>query len=97
MIAGKGLIVAMDYDGTYTADPELWQAVIETVKARGHTVYIVTARYRVELGGMPDTGCPVVPTGRRAKEPFLRGEGIEVDIWIDDDPAHILTDHMGGQ
>lgn len=43
---------------------------------------------------MPATGT-VVTTGRQAKEPFLRGMGIEVDIRIDDDPARILAHHRG--
>ena len=92
---GHRLVIAMDYDETYTSDPKLWQSLIEAATNRGHTVYIVTARSRQELLGMADTGCLVVATGRSAKGPFMLGEGIEVDIWIDDDPVHILADHRG--
>ena len=92
---GDRIVIAMDYDETYTTDPELWQSLIEAATSRGHIVYIVTARHRHELTGMADTGCPVFATGRCAKEAFMLGEGVEVDIWIDDDPAHILADHRG--
>lgn len=34
----------------------------------------------------------VIPTSREAKGPFLQSRGINVDIWIDDNPMFIVAD-----
>lgn len=71
--------VALDFDGTYTRDPELWNAFISLAKERGHTVKICTMRYPHEV--VPDLGIEVVYTSRKAKFGTM-----EADIWIDDMP-----------
>ncbi len=38
----KKLTIGLDYDGTITADPNLWSGFIKLCKARGHTIKIVT-------------------------------------------------------
>ena len=37
--------IAIDFDDTYTAMPEIWDAFIIACKAAGHSVTIVTARH----------------------------------------------------
>ena len=89
---------AMDYDRTYTMDPEGHDAMIALLKSRGHRVYIVTQRSgnghdsvclenRKELAeATANANCRVIFTEGAAKEwHMLRKEGIKVDIWIDDD------------
>lgn len=81
------MIIALDYDGTYTADPALWDAFILAAKASGHTVLCVTMRHPSEAIEMP---CEVVYTSRKAKVPFTARAGIRVNVWIDDSPHWLL-------
>ena len=89
------VIIALDYDGTYTADPELWDGFIAAARARGHQVIICTMRHDTEpvdeaLVAKVDR---VVYTGRRTKCVHMSNLGIIPKIWIDDRPETIL---MGG-
>lgn len=90
------MLIALDYDGTYTADPDLWLAFIASARARGHAVWIVTMRDEFELAdvnrqllGKVDR---IVATARAAKLPFLAARGITPQIWIDDMPHFIVGD-----
>lgn len=85
------MIISLDYDLTYTADPTLWNNFLRNCMLRGHTVYIVTAR--------PDD-CPidkeplvdkVFYTAGESKKPYMEKQGIDVNIWIDDSP-NMITD-----
>ena len=38
------LLIAIDYDNTYTADPAWWDEVIHSGQQRGHTIVCVTGR-----------------------------------------------------
>lgn len=88
--------IALDYDGTYTADPELWLAFIKTAQSRGHKVYCVTMRWEGEVGSMDPRLLQAVDqlflTARAAKKPYMDSLGIRVDIWIDDMPQWLLND-----
>jgi hypothetical protein len=79
------MIIALDYDKTYTADSALWDDFIQSAKDRGHSVKIVTMRYASE----PIESAPVdvVYTGRKAKATVFKA-----DIWIDDSPSWIFQD-----
>jgi hypothetical protein len=76
--------IALDYDGTYTADKELWDAFIELAQKRGHDVVCVTMRHPTEPIAMP---VPVIYTSRKAKHSFAPSA-----IWIDDKPGWIFHD-----
>jgi hypothetical protein len=79
------MLIALDYDKTYTADPALWDDFIQSAKDRGHTVKIVSMRYPSE----PIESVPVdvVYTSRKAKATIFKA-----DIWIDDSPTWIFED-----
>lgn len=84
--------IAVDYDGTYSADPVLFDTFIRHAQARGHEVYCVTMRHNTEQEKI----CHIVPcevfyTARNAKIPFMNKLGHEFNIWIDDMP-HLLFD-----
>lgn len=79
--------IALDYDGTYTKDPELWDAFIAMAHERGHTVTCVTARRPDESVSMP---CAVQYTSRRAKQVHINEANMQIDIWIDDNPWFIF-------
>jgi hypothetical protein len=88
--------IALDYDKTYTAMPEVWDVFIAAARAAGHAVEIVTMRY-----GSPDELIPdhvackvdyVVYTRRKGKARHMQFMDRPVDIWIDDCPRFILLD-----
>ena len=94
------MIIALDYDDTYTADPELWNQFIDDSIERGHKVLICTARRDTEENredvSLPEKYNGVVPkyfTGLRCKKKFLEARGIKVGVWIDDNPRVILEDY----
>lgn len=77
--------ISLDYDGTYTEDPEAWDAFIELMQSYEHDIYIVTLRSgehdKVRVGGLPIIYC----AGRPKKE-VVREHGIHINVWIDDQP-----------
>jgi hypothetical protein len=79
------MLIALDYDNTYTVDPTLWQRFISDATARGHDVKIVTMRYPSEIITAPPA--EVVYTSRKAKRKFFAA-----DIWIDDSPQWVYSD-----
>jgi hypothetical protein len=88
--------ISLDYDHTYTQDPELWNDIIKIMQAAGHRVYCVTARYHWESREVMDTVgklCPVYFTERKAKKPYMLSLNILIDVWIDDTPQAILMNY----
>ncbi len=86
------MIIALDYDGTYTADPDLWLKFVKDALYKGHKVICVTMRYQHEVVTMDErlkALVPVLYTSRGAKKPFLDKLQIYPNIWIDDNPNWI--------
>ncbi len=81
------MIVALDYDKTYTLDPVMWDAFIDLLKERGHSVVCATMRFPSEAIEMP---CNVIYTSRQPKRDCLAQSGVFPDIWIDDTPEFIF-------
>ena len=81
------MLIALDYDKTYTADPVLWNDFIKSAQSRGHEIKIVTMRYPSE----PIDPAPVevIYTSRKAKMSFVKA-----DIWIDDSPQWVYQDSL---
>ena len=73
------MLIALDYDGTYTADPQLWDRFIKDAISRGHEVKILTMRFPSET--IENAPCEVVYTSRKAKYGV-----IPANIYIDDMP-----------
>ena len=91
------LEIGLDYDNTFTADPDLWRSFINSCQERGHRVWIVTARRQADHNhddmNTPD-GIPVVFTEMASKVWFMKERrGVEIDIWIDDDPLTCAQGH----
>lgn len=91
------MIVSLDYDGTYTRDPQVWDQIIEVLRLQGHEVYVVTMRYEATQGqevyeALSGKVDKIIFTERKAKKTFLRNLGILIDVWIDDIPYFILAD-----
>lgn len=85
--------IALDYDGTYTADPEFWQEFLATCYAFRVDVRIVTHRHE-ELDKITDvpSWVTIIYTDGVAKKWWCehRGDYWTPDIWIDDKPKGIL-------
>lgn len=82
--------IAIDYDGTYTRAPALWDAFIAFARADGHEVLCVTQRNvddpEEAIINMP---CPVIYTSRQPKGFVM--QGMMPDVWIDDQPHLIFN------
>lgn len=79
--------VAIDFDGTYSSNPAMWQSIVDILKANQVDVVCITARFpNVPLPPMP---VPVYYTCGQMKWEFAQEKGIPVDIWIDDIPECI--------
>lgn len=85
--------IALDFDDTYTKDPELWNQFIFIARARGHDIRIVTYRKRSMTDPALDwlgSSIPVIFTEYTQKRAFTNHMGWPVDIWIDDSPEFIV-------
>jgi hypothetical protein len=91
----QSVLIALDYDDTYTKDPDFWVAFIDMSKQRGHTVIGATMRCESESADMDPRytqGIQVEYTCGRAKLATLAKRGIYPNIWIDDRPDWIVGD-----
>jgi hypothetical protein len=90
------MLIALDYDETYTKDPIFWDQVISLATSRGHSVICTTMRYRSEgeevirdLSGKVEN---IIFTERNAKQEFVNNCGYMPSVWIDDNPSFIVND-----
>jgi len=86
----NSLNIGLDYDETYTADPELWETFIGMCKLRGHDVRIVTYRHETLDTVKLPVSVPIIYTNGVAKRHYAEHfEDFTVDIWIDDSPERM--------
>jgi len=91
------MIIAIDYDETYTRDPVLWNWFIDSAQDRGHTVFCVTARHARMINDCEFTigrligNDNIIPTNGLPKRDFCYGLNIIPDVWIDDAPESIVN------
>jgi len=92
------MLIALDYDDTYTRAPDFWDAFIGKVAEEGHEIIIATMRSNEEWARIKDDmrGIRIVCTNRKAKKPFCASLGLLPDIWIDDNPQFIIQDAWTG-
>lgn len=86
------MIIAVDYDSTYSADPETFNKVIEVFKSAGHTVICVTARPETMGQSVLDSIgklVPVIFAGTEWKRKAAEKRGYKVNVWIDDMPEMV--------
>jgi hypothetical protein len=90
--------ISIDFDDTYTRDPDLWNLIVLMFQERGHTVYCVTARgpRGEDQTEVWDTIGQLVGkdhcifTDGRSKQKFCWDLDINIDIWCDDHPEAII-------
>lgn len=89
--------IGIDYDGTFTDNPEAWSGVIRQLLIFGYSVYCVSAR-----SDNPDTfsklssefpsGVTILLTSHKPKKKFCEQLGINIDIWIENQPMSLFVD-----
>ena len=84
------MIIALDWDKTYTEDTVLFSEFVKIAESRGHTVIIVTARPESHQIANPPSGIDVVYADHEWKYSASLKAGYKVDIWIDDMPNMIM-------
>lgn len=88
--------IAVDYDGTYSEDPDLWYGFMCDARVAGHEVFVVTFRddrfdVNDDLLFLEEDDFDVYYTRGVAKRWWCNqfGPG-KVCVWIDDKPEAIL-------
>ena len=95
----KNLCVALDYHNTYSADPKFWDTFIYMCWMRKWDVYCITHHTGEKQNEkLMDSIGKILPTDKiiftmgKAKLDYVKSLGIEIDIWIDNNPIHIIQD-----
>lgn len=97
------MLIALDFDGTYTLDPVTWNDFIVLMKSRGHRVIYVTSRepnsaMATEVSkALASTGITIIFSGTEFKRTVTERFGYKVDVWIDDFPSMIEKQIFIGQ
>jgi len=95
------MLIAIDFDDTLTADASLWRCFIQNAEKLGHRCICITARRRTDdnVKSIDDwmishgINIPVYFTALASKIEYARKAELNVDIWIDDDPARCAIGH----
>jgi len=90
------LRIVLDYDDTYTADPVLFDQLIELAQARGHEVVVATAREESWPINPVPIGLQVVYCAGRPKRTavLMALPSVRHTIFIDDLP-HLVDLGLG--
>jgi len=90
------MLLALDYDETYTRDPEFWNQVIALANNRGHSVICATMRHEHEgedvVAHLQHKVEKIIFTGRKAKFKHVTDAGYYPSVWIDDQPNWLFVD-----
>lgn len=95
------MLIAIDFDETLTKDPQLWRWFYQIAAQRGHRLICVTARRQTadnvdlidEWLAAQQIDLPVYFTSLGSKVAHMAAIGLNVDIWIDDDPKTCAMGH----
>lgn len=96
--SSKKITVAIDFDGTFTRDPDLFTKIIYLFLEKGHQVVCITSREgdsqrAQELLDTIGKIIPVVFAGVKYKREAAEEAGFSVDVWVDDFPITIDRIH----
>jgi len=88
------MVLAIDYDDTYSSFPDEFDILRTIFQSKGHTVYIVTARDKTYAPIEKDLSLfdGIIYTAGKAKAAVVRA-----DIWIDDSPVTLCCDFVDGE
>lgn len=87
--------IALDFDGTFTADVRFWSNFVLAARQNDDDVYIVTFRSPDQSHEILDWlgqgyASGVYYTSGEKKRKFMNDRNIDIDIWIDDQPELIV-------
>lgn len=87
--------INVDYDNTFTSDPEFWTTFIHAAQLRGYKIFCISQRTKnhtnyIELKEALPAGVAIFLTGHNPKKEWAEKRGLTVDIWIDDNPLAIF-------
>lgn len=88
------MVFGIDFDGTYAADPETFEKVVDILEAAGHTCLLVTQRtseWALEVEEVIPPTMEIIWAGGFTKQEAVMQAGYSVDVWIDDNPYGIFT------
>jgi hypothetical protein len=94
----KGLVYCIDYHHTYETDPKLWNSIINLFWLRKDEVICISRDHNGKEDEILNGIGKVIGkenvyfTKGQAKQDFAKDNNLKVDIWIDDNPKHILED-----
>lgn len=80
--------VAVDYDDTFTSCRETWTSVIAVLRRAGANVVCVTSRDKSKHP-VSDFPGEVFYCSGRPKAEVMHENGVEIHVWIDDQPEYI--------
>jgi hypothetical protein len=94
------LRIALDFDDTFTRDPQLWKIFIMEAQQRAYDIRIVTFRgnggpyhYNGDLEkALAGLDIPVIYTGGLRKRTYCSSINFYPDVWIDDMPELIVPE-----
>jgi hypothetical protein len=93
----KILFISLDYDDTFTADPDLWKSFIGLCLRKGHQVVIITARkysdesQREITEALRPYNLIIYHTDCMPKIEYAKRAYLDIDIWIDDSPRIVVN------
>ncbi|MDE2144894.1 MAG: hypothetical protein KGJ01_02940 [Patescibacteria group bacterium] len=88
------LNIALDYDGTYTRDPDFWKSFVQKAKESGHKVFCVTKRTPEEV--ICEKLVNIVDGIFYMSRANKINVSQQIDIWIDNNPFDITGYPVGG-
>lgn len=80
-------VLAIDYDGTWTADPSLFAILARKAQAGGWRVIVATNRRPSDQVGDVSGLEVVYASGKPKRQAVFEQLGVAVDVWVDDMPV----------
>ena len=96
---GRGLVISLDYDRTFTAAPGLWRSFVSMATAAGNKVVCISRReatdenreeLRLAFADL-EVGDLILCGADTQKRDAAAQAGIAVDVWVDDYPEGIVA------
>jgi hypothetical protein len=96
----KNLKIALDYHNTYSADPKFWDCFIYMCWMRKWEVFCITHhtgkkqndKLLDSIGKILDKDHIIFTMGEAKMDYIKEHHNIDIDIWIDNNPIHIVQD-----
>lgn len=93
-------LFAIDFDGTITATPDIWKAVVEMLRAKGSDAWVVTQRRDTEenreeirqfLKSQDFPFMAILFTNLAPKTWAAEKRGLRFTQWVDDSPEKAVN------